>query len=65
MHPVMMANSNIETSNEWMIILYEVFKNTMSTKLQVAETNVGDINIRGLPSEVKTLYLLSCVGANV
>lgn len=48
-----------------MIILYEVFKNTTSTKLQAAETNVGDINIRGLPSEVKTLYLLSCVGANV
>lgn len=65
MHPMMMAISNTETSNERMIILYEVLKNTMSTRLQVEETDVGNINIRGLLSEVKKLYLLSCVGGNI
>lgn len=58
----MIANSNTQTGNEYMIILYKIFKNTMSTKLQAAKTDIGNINIRGLPSEVKKLYLLNCMG---
>lgn len=33
----------------------------MSTKMQAAKTDIGNVNIRGLSREVKKLYLLSCV----
>lgn len=42
-------------------ILHKILKNTMSTKMQAAKTDIGNVNSRGLSREVKKLYLLSCV----